>query len=724
MKKKLLLSFLLNIFLCFNNIGMADPLSKEVSDNFSFSKISREQITFGSCKVSNDTKEIFNGKASTLIEVEKNLEKKELGIYFDVPNNYEGKNITLSFSVKSDVIGKSLAVLVLSGNNDNKVKEENLDGKNDWKNLKISLPLDKKFKNIGIGFAINGTGKLWVNNAQLEIDNKNIMSIEPKQFLAKLDKEFDKGSNIKLKNLSENEIKNIALTGKIWGFIKAYHPKVREGSINIDYELFRLLPKVLETKNKNELNKVLYNWITKLGELPKEKRFLDKNKTYKLLVDLSFFDNELIDKELKAKLKEIEEIKRNEDNYYIQIGGADNAEFINENSYSEMKHPDDGFKILSLFRYWNDINYYFPYKNLIGEDWNKVLEEFIPKFLETKSELAYSQVLEELICRINDSHAGLNSKSVYEVDKGLKTIPIKASFIENKLVVTESLEPSIKKGDIVESINGNKINDIIKSKNKYLCASNEAGKLHILTYDIFRTNNDKSTIEVNNGTDIKNITIDTLLLRDFYKKLYKDKIELPYFRFLTKDIGYVSLGEIEFKDLEKIKTDFKNTKGLIIDIRNYPNSFVVNKFADYLYPEAKEFVIFSAVDPQNPGNFILMPKFKTGKKNPDYYKGKVIILVNNTSISQAEYTAMALKQAPKALIVGNQTMGADGNVSSINLVGSGLSTGISGIGVYNPDGSDTQRVGIKIDVEVKPTIKGIKEGKDELLEKAIALINE
>jgi len=49
---------------------------------------------------------------------------------------------------------------------------------------------------------------------------------------------------------------------------------------------------------------------------------------------------------------------------------------------------------------------------------------------------------------------------------------------------------------------------------------------------------------------------------------------------------------------------------------------------------------------------------------------------------------------------------------------------ISGIGVYYPDGKETQRLGIVPDLVVKPTIEGIKKGKDELLEKAIELIRE
>ena len=82
---------------------------------------------------------------------------------------------------------------------------------------------------------------------------------------------------------------------------------------------------------------------------------------------------------------------------------------------------------------------------------------------------------------------------------------------------------------------------------------------------------------------------------------------------------------------------------------------------------------------------------------------------------------MALRSTPGAIVVGSTTAGADGNVSSIVLPGN-ISTIITGLGVYYPDGRETQRVGIVPDVEVKPTIQGIKEGRDEVLEKAVQLI--
>jgi C-terminal processing protease CtpA/Prc len=95
--------------------------------------------------------------------------------------------------------------------------------------------------------------------------------------------------------------------------------------------------------------------------------------------------------------------------------------------------------------------------------------------------------------------------------------------------------------------------------------------------------------------------------------------------------------------------------------------------------------------------------------------------VDEVSQSQAEYTTMAFRAAPRAKVVGSTTAAADGNVSPVPLPG-GLRTMISGIGVFYPDKRPTQRVGIVPDIEVLPTLQGIQAGRDEVLEAAIAEI--
>ena len=47
---------------------------------------------------------------------------------------------------------------------------------------------------------------------------------------------------------------------------------------------------------------------------------------------------------------------------------------------------------------------------------------------------------------------------------------------------------------------------------------------------------------------------------------------------------------------------------------------------------------------------------------------------------------------------------------------------ISGMGVFYPDKKPTQRVGIIPDIEVKPTLAGIRAGRDKVLEEALRRI--
>ena len=83
---------------------------------------------------------------------------------------------------------------------------------------------------------------------------------------------------------------------------------------------------------------------------------------------------------------------------------------------------------------------------------------------------------------------------------------------------------------------------------------------------------------------------------------------------------------------------------------------------------------------------------------------------------------MALQTAPNVVSIGSQTAGADGDVSLITFPGN-YKTYMTGIGVYYPDGRETQRIGIVPDIEIKPTIEGLKLKRDEVLEKAIEVIN-
>jgi C-terminal processing protease CtpA/Prc len=364
----------------------------------------------------------------------------------------------------------------------------------------------------------------------------------------------------------------------------------------------------------------------------------------------------------------------------------------------------------------------------MDEDWNRKLKEYIPLFYNAKDELSYELACIQLIGDIQDTHANIWS-GADKIDKwkGTNYAPLHVRIVENQLVVIDYYKEELKSevglniGDVITKINGKAIDEIIKEKSKYYPASNSPTRLRDMSADFLRSNSEKIEIEFksnNSETKAKTIKLypkDSLNIYHWYRKS-----EGKSYRMLEHNIGYVTLQNIAENDISKIKDEFKNTKGIIIDIRNYPSTFVPFSLGSYFVSTSTPFVKFTNGNVHNPGEFTFTKKLEIPSRG-ETYKGRLIVLVNELSQSQAEYTAMAFRAGINTKVIGSTTAGADGNVSTIMLPG-GLRTMISGIGVYYPNGGETQRVGIVPDMEIKPTVKGIREGKDELLEKAIAII--
>ena len=78
-----------------------------------------------------------------------------------------------------------------------------------------------------------------------------------------------------------------------------------------------------------------------------------------------------------------------------------------------------------------------------------------------------------------------------------------------------------------------------------------------------------------------------------------------------------------------------------------------------------------------------------------------------------------LEQAAGATLIGSPTHGANGDVTVMRLPG-GLRMSFTGQEVRHADGRQLQKVGIQPEVVVRPTLAGLRAGKDEVLDRALA----
>ena len=523
--------------------------------------------------------------------------------------------------------------------------------------------------------------------------------------------------------LSKQQIENLFVLGRIWGFLKYYDPVVAKGSYNFDSSLFNVLPLVLKAENTKKRDKLLFHWINTLGD---ENKFsvapINDSNLYSKpdlgwVTDKSRFSDELV-----TKLDNIYRHRNSDSNYYVGPAEEGNPDFSREASYEFVPVEDDGIRILALFRYWNIIEYFFPYKHLFKEDWTKVLKEFLPQFASSRSALDYRLACWRLINSVHDTHASIYRDSILNNWTGMKGPAIDFKTIDKRVIVRDYLDDSlakfevVKPGDEIMTVNGRSTAEIRKRSDPYICASNPAAAdRNFLWRFLFCSNNDSLIITYERHGNIKK---GVMHLYDGPPFQNGDTWRRPMYQLLPDNIGYINIGKIQTDSLTVIFKKFENTKGIIIDIRNYPNEFMPFAMGSYLKPDSTPFSKYTGPIYNYPGAFRLLGITKNGgDKHIGAYRGHVVILVNEQTQSSAEYTAMALRSAPHAVVMGSQTAGADGDMSFVPFPG-GFRSPFSGLGIYYPDGTDTQGAGIVPDVFAYPTREGIATGRDEVLEKA------
>ena len=513
------------------------------------------------------------------------------------------------------------------------------------------------------------------------------------------------------------ETQKLATFCKIYGFLKYYHPNVAKEEFNWDKEFFKILPKVMESSDKESLSKVYLNWIDDLGEIEKckacssDKKYFDKNFDLSWTQDSIYFN-----KSLNRKLKQVEENRNLGENHYVSLDEI-KINRINEPVYEGSQFPDEGYRLLGLFRYWNIIEYFFPYKYLTDQDWDSVILEMIPKMREVNNESDYHLLLRELVAKLDDTHAWISIQ-----DTSSKFPPVIVSQIEGRPVVSEIVNDSIallnnlELGDIILKLNDKNFQSLANDSLKYVAGSNPNIKSRYTYNDILAGPEDSLKLTVDRGGQI----VDLNIKRYDYKVLNtKKSSSQDAYKLLSESIGYIDMENVkDGKQVIKIFKSIKSENTLIIDLRNYP-AMVHLVMSKYLNSEERHFASTYSPLIQYPSRFKYSYNLMT-LASKKAFSGKVILLVNEKSLSRSEFLAMTLQTADNVITIGSQTAGSDGTVLVFDYLG-GYKTAFTGNGIEYPDGTRTQRSGVKIDVEVQPTINGLRAGRDEILEKAIEI---
>ncbi len=527
----------------------------------------------------------------------------------------------------------------------------------------------------------------------------------------------------------QTQNQKIEIFTKVWGFLKYHHPAVASGKMDWDSIYVNKLPEIEKTTTDIELNKQLLAIIDNLGSIQKTQPVAPPDSLFNTNHNLNWITtSKLLNLELKNRLNEIYKYRNQGENKYIKLKYS-TADYDGEKKYENMQFPDQNYRLLFLARFWNIINYFAPYKYLIGEDWNAVLSRFIPKILSADSTVTYYKALLQLTVSLHDGHSQLtitgDDNPITSLIFGKYTSPIFIDII-NKTVVVRKLvndtlcyEAGINKGDIILAIDDKPVIQKMNVLKQYISASNHERRDYDLSTSLFNTNSQYQRLKIKRGSKISTVNVKCILTSTrYWVDLFNYIIDEQGYKSIGNSIAYIYASSIWGANVDKMKALIKSKKAVIFDVRNYPNSDTFYNIFDIFLSKPTAIDIELQMLTDNPGYFKWNKVPKIGNINPNTYQGKVIILVDERTQSQGEYSAMALQTIPNSVTIGSRTAGGDGVVTEVPMGGK-LNISYSGYGIYYPNKAQTQRVGVKIDIPIKKTVASVIKDQDLILQEAL-----
>lgn len=531
------------------------------------------------------------------------------------------------------------------------------------------------------------------------------------------------------RGLNRQQIRNLTTWIQVWGFTKYHHPQATSGARDWDAEFVKLLVPMTKASADAAADNEIIRWLNALGPVAGCGPCAKSVGAAITAPTEDWLASEGMAPQLRTKLKQIYDYRpvAQEQHYVKAKAGVGNAVFPNESSIGSPADP--ATRLLTLARYWNVIRYWFPYRNLIARDWNNALEAYVPDFASADKEAAYIGAIYRLVGELGDGHSAVSAKATSTLNAPatsttrLCLLPVDWRFSGERLTVYRDARENLKRGDVVLAIDGVPIATLEQRLEQTRRASLNASQLNRSENFILAGKCQAATLTVKRGVAIKSIELTRIPAAEGFAMIGSKSHDRAgaSFQLLPNNVAYLKLSNIKRSDIPAYMERARSTRGLIVDIRAYPAEFVPFALGQFFARIDTPFVKITRPDLQTPGAFnwsepVLIKPAVDAKP----LTIPLVVLVDAASVSQSEYTAMALR-AVGGRIVGSTTAGADGNLTTLPLP-TGETAAFSGIGIFYPDGQPTQRIGIVPDIFVEPTPEGVAAGRDEVLEAALKLI--
>jgi C-terminal processing protease CtpA/Prc len=385
---------------------------------------------------------------------------------------------------------------------------------------------------------------------------------------------------------------------------------------------------------------------------------------------------------------------------------------------NQLSGNDRAARLAAVALAWNVFQHFYPYFDVVETDWPRALVTALTAAATDADERAFVDTLRRLVTALHDGHGRVSHPRLIDRSHAL---PLAWALVDDKLVIThvvgQAADAGFKPGDSVVEVDGESIEKTLARMRALISSATPQFVRHILAFEL-RSGPDGSVVR------LKVQSQDGKQREAALRRVARGAADEPRpatVAELEPGVSYVDLDRATDVDFEAALPQLAEAKAVIFDFRGYPKMF---EFLAHLSDQTMQSAIWQIPITTKPdrlgaAEYDTSGRWDVSPKAPRL-KGHLIFLIDGRAISAAE-TAMGIVEAYRlADIVGEPTAGTNGNVNPFTVPG-GYVLSWTGMRVLKHNGSRHHGVGILPTHPVSRTIKGITEGRDEILEKALEL---
>ena len=376
--------------------------------------------------------------------------------------------------------------------------------------------------------------------------------------------------------------------------------------------------------------------------------------------------------------------------------------------------PDIATRLADVVVAWNVFRHFYPYWAEARVDWDARLAPQLALASGARTRNIHRHALLRLVADARDGHGSVREPSA----DGRASMPVRFAMIDNQLVIAASSVPAVAPvGAVVTTVDGaspmERVGELMQlasgtSQWKQVRALRELGSCQ---------KGAVVNLVVDDGTGPRPAGITCAAAQPPAEKRPDPITEL------TSGIWYVDLTRAQGAQVEPALSKLAAASGVVFDVRGYPTDAGAQILPHLMEaPENDRWMhVAKIVGPFGRHDGWQSYGWNVQPATPRI-AGTAVFLTDERAISYAESVMGYVADHKLGTIVGGVTAGTNGNVATFP-VPSGLIVAFTGMRVTGHDGRTPYHlIGVRPHIPVAPTLAGLREGRDEALERAVAHI--